>query len=169
MNKQMLAAGLLLTCLTPGPSITLADQVTSLRGITEIDKNSSAPTIKRYNKDGEPFSRDYIQQPPLIPHSIDRYRINLRSNKCMSCHSWKNYRHSGATKVFSKLSANDKGIQVSITDNGHGLQNINGNPVPPSIKRRANLLRGQVSIEHPDRGGLRVILKLNNRAFRIFK
>ena len=77
-------------------------------------------------------------------------------------------RHSGATKVSSRLSADKRGILVTITDNGHGLQNINGNPVPPSIKRRANLLRSQVSIEHPDRGGLRVILKLKNRKFHIF-
>ena len=77
-------------------------------------------------------------------------------------------RHSGATKVSSRLSADKRGILVTITDNGHGLQNINGNPVPPSIKRRANLLRSQVSIEHPDKGGLRVILKLKNRKFHIF-
>ena len=78
-------------------------------------------------------------------------------------------RHSGATKVTSRFSANKRGILVTIADNGHGLQNINGNPVPPSIKRRAHLLRSQVSIEHPGKGGLRVILKLKNRRFHIFK
>jgi cytochrome c-type protein NapB len=43
--------------------------------------------------------RDYVQQPPLIPHKIDGYIINTKSNKCLTCHSWKNYREAGATKI----------------------------------------------------------------------
>lgn len=77
----------------------IAENVTSLRGIKDIDDNSAAPANKRYNKDGEPIARDYVQQPPLIPHKITNYRINLKSNKCMSCHSWTNYREAGATKI----------------------------------------------------------------------
>ena len=76
-----------------------ADEVTSLRGSTELDQGAKAPPTKKYNKDEEPIARDYIQQPPLIPHAIAKYRINLKSNKCLSCHSWKNYRQNGATKI----------------------------------------------------------------------
>ena len=76
-----------------------ATEVSSLRGPIELDQDSKAPEMKKYPKDGEPIARDYIQQPPLVPHSIARYKINLKSNKCLSCHSWKNYRQYGATKI----------------------------------------------------------------------
>jgi cytochrome c-type protein NapB len=73
--------------------------VESLRGASDLDQDSAAPELKMYAKDGQPIARDYVQQPPLIPHQIDRYTINLKSNKCLSCHSWKNYREAGATKI----------------------------------------------------------------------
>jgi len=40
-----------------------------------------------------------VQQPPLIPHKIDNYKITLKYNKCLTCHSWKNYKRYGATKI----------------------------------------------------------------------
>ena len=73
--------------------------VESLRGASDLDQNSKAAENKRYAKDGDVIARDYVQQPPLVPHRIDRYAINLKSNKCLSCHSWKNYREAGATKI----------------------------------------------------------------------
>jgi cytochrome c-type protein NapB len=76
-----------------------AAEFTSLRGAVGLDEDSKAPEQKIYPKDGEPISRDYIQQPPLIPHQIKGYQVNLKSNKCLSCHSWKNYREAGATKI----------------------------------------------------------------------
>ena len=33
-------------------------------------------------------ARNYRQQPPIIPHSMDQYQIDLRSNQCLSCHDW---------------------------------------------------------------------------------
>jgi len=86
--------------ITAGISIqSIAGNVSSLRGESSIDADSSAPVSKKYNKDNEPIARDYVQQPPLIPHKIDNYRVNLKSNKCMSCHSWSNYRKAKATKI----------------------------------------------------------------------
>lgn len=111
MNKKMSLIVVILAFLAYDTSIATADEVNSLRGITELDQASDAPTIKRYNKDEEPIAREYIQQPPLIPHTIDRYRINLKSNKCLSCHSWKNYRESGATKI-SQTHFEDRDSQV---------------------------------------------------------
>jgi cytochrome c-type protein NapB len=31
--------------------------------------------------------RDFPEQPPTIPHSIDGYQLDARSNRCMVCHS----------------------------------------------------------------------------------
>ena len=32
-------------------------------------------------------SRNYPEQPPVIPHKIEAYQVDLRVNKCMTCHS----------------------------------------------------------------------------------
>jgi len=77
----------------------MSENITSLRGLTELDQASKAPESKQYAKDGAPIARDYVQQPPLIPHQIMNYTINRKSNKCLTCHSWKNYREKGATKI----------------------------------------------------------------------
>ena len=78
---------------------SISGNVESLRGTMALDQDSKAPEHKKYPKDGEPIARDYIQQPPLVPHKIEGYKVNLKSNKCLSCHSWKNYREEGATKI----------------------------------------------------------------------
>jgi cytochrome c-type protein NapB len=91
---------LLLTLLIAFSSMLFADEsIKSLRGSHDLEGMSQKATVKRMAKDGDPIARNYVQQPPLIPHSIKGYRVNLKSNKCMSCHSWKNYKASGATKI----------------------------------------------------------------------
>ena len=98
--------------VTAGISIqSTAGNISSLRGDNSIDADSTAPAAKKYNKDKEPMARDYVQQPPLIPHKIDNYRVNLKSNKCMSCHSWANYRKAKATKI-SQTHFEDRDDQV---------------------------------------------------------
>ena len=68
-------------------------------------------------------------------------------------------RHSGATRVVVTLTGDGKEIQLSITDNGHGLTG----EVPASLKRRARLLGAHVSTEKSESGGTRIVLKLKNR------
>jgi cytochrome c-type protein NapB len=70
-----------------------------LRGDTSVDSESASAEVKTYLKDNQPIARDYLQQPPLIPHKIEGYLINIKHNKCLSCHSWKNYREHNATKI----------------------------------------------------------------------
>lgn len=77
----------------------MAEPLTSLRGDQSLESDSVTTEITHYRKDGQVIARDYIQQPPLIPHKIDGYQINRNFNKCLSCHSWANYKESGATKI----------------------------------------------------------------------
>ena len=85
----------------------------SLRGTTEIADEKKAEELKRVQRDQEPISRDYLHQPPLIPHQIRNYQINTESNKCLACHSWKNYRKSGATKISMTHFDTRDGQQLS--------------------------------------------------------
>lgn len=57
----------------------------TLRGPQPAIANGTAPEIHQH-LDQEMVTRNYAQQPPLIPHRIRNYKINLRSNKCLTCH-----------------------------------------------------------------------------------
>ena len=101
IKKLSLIASITLGLLAAAavPVQATSAEIESLRGSMDLDLDSKAPELKKYAKDGEPIARDYVQQPPLIPHKIKGYKVNLKSNKCLSCHSWKNYREAGATKI----------------------------------------------------------------------
>lgn len=72
--------------------------VESLRH-ADIKAEVNEGDIYKYEKDREPIPREYVQQPPLIPHTIANYNITKEFNKCMDCHSWTRYKETGATKV----------------------------------------------------------------------
>ncbi len=119
MIKRMVMAALLLAgSLHPGPA-TMAEPVavTSERGNVGINEETGAGLEwKQYNKDGPPIPRDYLQQPPLIPHKIDGYQITMKHNKCLSCHSWKNYKESGATKISqTHFASRDGAILANVS------------------------------------------------------
>ncbi len=99
MNKKMclFVLGLLVSLLSP--LVVAQDAVTTLRGGVEISADSPPPKLNKWIHDVEPIRRQYVQQPPLIPHKVDGYKMNKKFNKCLTCHSWSNYKASGATKV----------------------------------------------------------------------
>ena len=70
----------------------------SLRMDVPIEATSKADSF-RAPRDREPYARDFVQQPPLVPHSVQGYAITMNFNKCMDCHSWSRAKETGATKV----------------------------------------------------------------------
>jgi cytochrome c-type protein NapB len=94
-----LQAALLSSALIMASTPALSEQVQSLRGDVDIDAGSTSVELKRVQEDRPPIQRDYVQQPPLIPHDTEGYTISLQFNKCLTCHSWANYREAGATKI----------------------------------------------------------------------
>lgn len=48
---------------------------------------ANPPQIAPEVTDDRRVRRNYPEQPPVIPHSIRDYEINLNSNKCLTCHS----------------------------------------------------------------------------------
>ena len=97
---MMLSFGLLINSAS-------AEQVNSLRGANPLDEAPKQPASMKFQDDREPITRDYVQQPPLIPHHIKGYKINIKFNKCLTCHSWSNYKEAGATKI-SQTHFNDR-------------------------------------------------------------
>lgn len=100
--KKSLVMGLAIALTTAGlSSIALADNggIKSLRGDLDAEETSKSASNKQWHSDQDPIARDYVQQPPLIPHKTKGYKINTKFNKCMTCHSWSNYKEAGATKI----------------------------------------------------------------------
>ncbi|MEH6577363.1 MAG: nitrate reductase cytochrome c-type subunit [Amphritea sp.] len=100
----LLAAGAMLSASVQSAEIAEIDNVNnggvaSLRGITELDVTRKADAMKRVERDRNPIDRDYVYQPPLIPHQTRHYEMSLNANKCLSCHSWKYAGEMGATKI----------------------------------------------------------------------
>jgi len=97
LSLPVLTAAVTLASLLAVPSFHAAAAepkpvVESLRH-ADIKADVNEGDIYKYEKDREPIPREYVQQPPLIPHTIANY------NKCMDCHSWTRYKETGATKV----------------------------------------------------------------------
>ncbi len=85
----------------------------SLRGLTELDVTRPADAFKQIPKDRSPYASAYVYQPPLIPHQIRHYELSTNANKCLSCHSFKNSRESGATKISVTHYATREGQVLS--------------------------------------------------------
>ena len=96
--KIVLAAGLLFMGLHHAHAADDPVKLQSLRGGTPVNQDNAAGGFKQ-EADHRPADRDFMQQPPLIPHTIQNYQITKNFNKCMDCHAWQKTKASGATKV----------------------------------------------------------------------
>lgn len=68
--------------------IAWAQSVGTLDSLRGAALDEAAPLDETFHPDEKRFARNYRQQPPLIPHSIDQYQIDLKANRCLSCHDW---------------------------------------------------------------------------------
>lgn len=74
--------------IAAGASSSTAQTVNSgLRGPTPLNDEGPAPPMLPNRNMSERESRNYPEQPPVIPHTIDGYQIDLNGNKCLSCHA----------------------------------------------------------------------------------
>lgn len=98
-------------------SFTSIAEVTSLRGDTEISETKEAPTIKNFPRKGDKIALDYVNQPPVIPHSVDGYQFNKSNNTCLQCHDVDNYRSTGATRISpTHFSNRDGDVDAKLAD-----------------------------------------------------
>ena len=76
-----------------------ADEVSSLRGNLALPDAKSPPPVYELKLDQEKFERSFKSQPPLVPHKVDKYRINLKTNKCINCHGKADYKEEEAPMI----------------------------------------------------------------------
>ena len=83
MKRILLAASLMLA-----GSLALAEnQLGGIRPDTPLDEESEARQIPNVVNSDVRQVRNYPDQPPVIPHKIDNYQLDLNANKCLTCHS----------------------------------------------------------------------------------
>lgn len=77
----------------------IAAGVTSLRGDIDLTETGEAPRTGRLMSKEGGFDRAFEQQPPLIPHKMDKSEINLRNNGCLKCHGKENFEKEKAPEI----------------------------------------------------------------------
>lgn len=98
MKKVIFSA---LTCLAVAMLIAApasSNEVKSLRGNLNIPAQADAPNVPKLEV-VDKFERNFKTQPPLIPHKSAKYRISLKTNKCLKCHDKKYYKEEEAPMV----------------------------------------------------------------------
>ncbi|WP_409310777.1 nitrate reductase cytochrome c-type subunit [Pectobacterium sp. B1J-3] len=98
MKSQSLRTGWFrwITALAMMSSAIAAAQV-DLSQSPEI--SATQPGNNRMPKQQDRMALNYVNQPPMIPHSVDGYQVTPTFNRCLQCHSVENYRSSGAPRV----------------------------------------------------------------------
>lgn len=94
---------LILFCLCINSHHVFAEENAAKETLKEnkiLTELSPKPIIKRW-EDTQPLHRNYTRQPPIIPHTTKGYVINLKFNKCLTCHSDENAKTTGAPPVGS--------------------------------------------------------------------
>jgi cytochrome c-type protein NapB len=84
-------------CLAAG--VILAQDAPRLRGPEPFTREIPAPPMQRQVTDDVRVMRNYPDQPPVIPHAIEGYAMDLNANKCMSCHARKFTEQSQAPMI----------------------------------------------------------------------
>jgi len=118
MIKIKLLSLLTLSLLVLGSQFSIAKPLYSLRGIVEIDKLSEIVPNKRSMAVDGGIPVSFEDQPPMIPHSIDKTRITLHENTCLSCHSKKNRRETNAAKAPKSHYKSRDGKKLSKVSTG---------------------------------------------------
>lgn len=73
--------------------------VPRLTGAASPMSEAGIPPLARPVTDDVRRMRNYPEQPPIIPHSIEGYQITLNTNRCLSCHRREFTEGSGAPMI----------------------------------------------------------------------
>ncbi|CAH2601811.1 Periplasmic nitrate reductase, electron transfer subunit [Rhodovastum atsumiense] len=86
MRRPFLPVALALGGVLLSPGL-YAQDAPRLRGPEPFTRETPVPPMQRAVTNDVRVRRNYPDQPPLIPHAIEGYALDLNANKCMSCHA----------------------------------------------------------------------------------
>lgn len=68
------------------------------KDLTQSPENVT-PAFHKAPRQSELSALNYVNQPPMVPHSVVNYQVTKNVNQCLNCHSPENSRLSGATRI----------------------------------------------------------------------
>ena len=83
---QRIFVGLALMVALAVSAVAAEPDIAALRN-TALDENDEAPRMMPEENTDLRKVRNYPEQPPVIPHKIEGYQVDLNVNKCLTCHS----------------------------------------------------------------------------------
>ncbi|WP_207481706.1 nitrate reductase cytochrome c-type subunit [Arenibaculum pallidiluteum] len=89
---------LLLALAAALPCLAMAADRPAYTGAPVPEVQPAAPIAKE-TTDDKRRSRNYPDQPPVIPHAIRDYQLDLNANKCLTCHGRENTEASQAPMI----------------------------------------------------------------------
>ena len=87
MNRKPVIPALAILLVALAASVSAQTVTSGLRGSTPLNEEGPAVPMTPTRNTAEKEMRNYPEQPPVIPHSIDGYQIDINGNKCLSCHA----------------------------------------------------------------------------------
>ncbi|MDN2566316.1 nitrate reductase cytochrome c-type subunit [Aquibium sp. A9E412] len=85
MSRRILSLAVALVVAASGVAFSQSD-VATLRGAPLAEDAEPPPMRPQIDADLRQV-RNYPEQPPVIPHAIDGYQVDLNANKCLTCHA----------------------------------------------------------------------------------
>ena len=83
---QRIAMGCALVMAMAVSAFAAEPDVSTLRSVA-LDEVEDAPRMMPQSNTDLRKSRNYPEQPPIIPHKIEGYQVDINVNKCLTCHS----------------------------------------------------------------------------------
>jgi nitrate reductase (cytochrome), electron transfer subunit len=87
MRRRLAPLALVLLLAAPAALAQRLPDAPRLTGPEPFTEETPAPPLRREMADDLRRQRNYPDQPPVIPHSIRGYQIDLNANRCMTCHA----------------------------------------------------------------------------------
>ncbi|MHA7845886.1 nitrate reductase cytochrome c-type subunit [Serratia sp. D1N4] len=95
LNKPLSLCGALLSLVVASFAFAASD--VDLQQSPEVSATVEGQI--KMPKQQERMALNYVNQPPMISHSIDGYQVTKNTNRCLQCHGVESYRTTGAPRV----------------------------------------------------------------------
>lgn len=99
IRRSILMAGLAVPLITSGEPPQEVPAPDGVRQGGTLSQTAEAPPLANVRSSMRRPTRNYPEQPPMIPHNIRGYQVDTNFNQCLSCHSRSATEVSGAPMV----------------------------------------------------------------------
>lgn len=97
--KKILMTALSVAFLGATAGFVANAEMISLRGELPLDADAEEFDRRKQETMDGGFKKSWKQQPPSIPHKVDKDEITLEINTCLRCHDAANFEKEDAPKI----------------------------------------------------------------------